>query len=156
MAQVVLVVGDLHENRLGAHGGSVGRGDHGQLKARLRPMPGLKQVRSARGSSSGMRSSRTSGRGHDELTVEEPVSRRWWSRSTNWPWRSDPERSSPFSMSCVAQRNTAPVERRWRCRRHFPWSNTERKLPLWKSGDPSINQCIWRIRLNPLRTFEKR
>jgi transposase, IS6 family len=50
--------------------------DHGQLKARLRPMRGLKQDRSARVIIVGHAFIQNVRRGHDELTVEEPVSRR--------------------------------------------------------------------------------
>jgi transposase-like protein len=51
-------------------------GDHGQLKARLRPMCGLEQDRSARVIVVGHGFIQNVRRGHDELTVEEPVSRR--------------------------------------------------------------------------------
>jgi transposase-like protein len=51
-------------------------GDHGQLEARLRPMRGLKQDRSARVIIVGHAFIQNVRRGHDELTVEEPGSRR--------------------------------------------------------------------------------
>jgi transposase, IS6 family len=50
--------------------------DHGRLKARLRPMCGLEQDRSARVIVVGHGFIQNVRRGHDELTVEEPVSRR--------------------------------------------------------------------------------
>ena len=50
--------------------------DHGRLKARLRPMRGLKQDRSARVIIVGHAFIQNVRRGHYELTVEEPVSRR--------------------------------------------------------------------------------
>jgi transposase-like protein len=53
-----------------------GRGDHGRLKARLRPMRGLKQDRSARVIVAGHGFVQNLRRGHYELAVAEPVSRR--------------------------------------------------------------------------------
>jgi transposase-like protein len=50
--------------------------DHGCLKARLRPMPGLKQDRSARTVIAGHALVQNLRRGHYELAVEEPVTRR--------------------------------------------------------------------------------
>jgi transposase-like protein len=50
--------------------------DHGRLKARLRPMRGLKQDRSARVVIAGHGFMQNLRRGHYELAVEEPVTRR--------------------------------------------------------------------------------
>jgi transposase-like protein len=50
--------------------------DHGRLKARLRPMRGLKQDRSARVVTAGHGLVQNLRRGHYELAVEEPVARR--------------------------------------------------------------------------------
>jgi transposase-like protein len=50
--------------------------DHGRLKARLRPMRGLKQDRSARVIIAGHALVQNLYRGHYELTVEEPVNLR--------------------------------------------------------------------------------
>ena len=50
--------------------------DHGRLKARLRPMRGLKQDRSARVVIAGHALVENLRRGHYELAVEEPTSRR--------------------------------------------------------------------------------
>jgi transposase-like protein len=50
--------------------------DHGRLKARLRPMRGLKQDRSARVVIAGHASVQNLRRGPDELAVEEPTNRR--------------------------------------------------------------------------------
>jgi transposase-like protein len=50
--------------------------DHGRLKARLRPMRGLKQDRSARVVLAGHALVQNLRRGHYELAVEEPVTRR--------------------------------------------------------------------------------
>jgi len=50
--------------------------DHGRLKARLRPMRGLKQDRSARIVIAGHGFVQHLRRGHYELAVEEPVARR--------------------------------------------------------------------------------
>jgi len=50
--------------------------DHGRLKARLRPMRGLKQDRSARVVIAGHSFMQNLRRGHYEFAVEEPVARR--------------------------------------------------------------------------------
>ncbi len=50
--------------------------DHGRLKARLRPMRGLKQDRSARVIIAGHAFVQNLRRGHYELAAEEPVNRR--------------------------------------------------------------------------------
>jgi transposase-like protein len=50
--------------------------DHGRRKARLRPMRGLKQDRSARVIIAGQALVQNLRRGHDELAVEAPVNRR--------------------------------------------------------------------------------
>jgi transposase, IS6 family len=50
--------------------------DHGRLKARLRPMRGLKQDRSATVVLAGHALVQNLRRGHYELAVEEPTSRR--------------------------------------------------------------------------------
>jgi transposase, IS6 family len=50
--------------------------DHGRLQARLRPMRGLNQDRSATVVLSGHGLVQTLRRGHDELAVEEPASLR--------------------------------------------------------------------------------
>jgi transposase, IS6 family len=50
--------------------------DHGRLKARLRPMRGLKQDRSARVVIAGHGFVQNIRRGHYELAVEEPIKRR--------------------------------------------------------------------------------
>jgi transposase-like protein len=50
--------------------------DHGRLKARLGPMRGLKQDRSARVVIAGHALVQNLRRGHDELAVEEPTNRR--------------------------------------------------------------------------------
>jgi transposase-like protein len=50
--------------------------DHGRLKARLRPMRGLKQDRSARVNIAGHAFVQNMRRGHYGLAVEEPVARR--------------------------------------------------------------------------------
>jgi IS6 family transposase len=50
--------------------------DHGRLKARLRPMRGLKQDHSARVIIAGHALVQNLQRGHYELAAEEPVNRR--------------------------------------------------------------------------------
>jgi transposase-like protein len=63
--------------------------DHGRLKARLRPMRGLKQDRSARVVIAGHGFVQNLRRGHYELAVEEPVARRVAVALPSLPWRSD-------------------------------------------------------------------
>jgi transposase-like protein len=58
------------------HGNNRVEADHGRLKARLRPMRGLKQDRSARVVVAGHAFVQNLRRGHYELAVEEPASRR--------------------------------------------------------------------------------
>jgi transposase, IS6 family len=53
-----------------------GRGDHGRLKARLRPMRGLKQDRSARVVIAGHAFMQNIRRAHYELAIEEPATLR--------------------------------------------------------------------------------
>ena len=53
--------------------------DHGRLKARLRPLRGLKQDRSARVIIAGHGFVQNLRRGHYELAVAEPVNRRGYS-----------------------------------------------------------------------------
>jgi transposase-like protein len=60
--------------------------DHGRLKARLRPMRGLKQDRSARIVIPGHALVQNIRRGHYELAVEAPVTRRWRSHLTSSRW----------------------------------------------------------------------
>ena len=50
--------------------------DHGRLKSRLRPMRGLKRLRSARVISAGHAFIQNIRRGHYELGIEEPPTRR--------------------------------------------------------------------------------
>jgi IS6 family transposase len=50
--------------------------DHGRLKARLQPMRGVKQDRSARVITAGHALMQNVRRGHYELAVEEPTNRR--------------------------------------------------------------------------------
>jgi len=81
--------------------------DHGRLKARLRPMRGLKQDHSARVIIAGYAFIQNLRRGHYELAVEEPTTGDWRSRSTSWSWRSDPKRTRrPHSALQPAQRNS--------------------------------------------------
>jgi transposase-like protein len=76
--------------------------DHGRLKARLRPMRGLKRDRSARVIIAAMRSSRT----FDADITSWPLrSRRtggWPPRSTSWRWPSDPGGGRSSIMSRLA------------------------------------------------------
>jgi transposase-like protein len=60
--------------------------DHDRVKARLAPMRGLKQDRSAKVVVAGHAFVQNLRRGHYELAVEAPATRRLRSRSTNSPW----------------------------------------------------------------------
>jgi transposase-like protein len=64
--------------------------DHGRLKARLRPMCGFKQDRSARVVIAGHAFVQNLRRGHYELGSRCQRTGEWRSRSTSWPWQSDP------------------------------------------------------------------
>jgi hypothetical protein len=72
--------------------------DHGRLKARLRPMRGLKQDRSARVVIAGHAFVQNLRREHYELAVEEPWLGAWRLRSTSLPWRSDARPCHDFTM----------------------------------------------------------
>jgi transposase-like protein len=63
-------------HRTDRYGNNRVEADHSRLKARLRPMRGLKQDRSARVIIAGHAFVQNVGRGHYELAVEEPVGRR--------------------------------------------------------------------------------
>src|SRR6266516_1810591 len=85
--------------------------DHGRLKARLRPMRGLEQDRSARVIVAGHAFVQNLRRGHRELAVEVPATRRpggWQWRSASWPWRSDLRRGRSFSMLWVGTTQQRP------------------------------------------------
>jgi transposase-like protein len=92
--------------------------DHGHLKARLRPMRGLKQDRSARIVIAGHAFLQNVRRGHYELAVEEPVTRRWRSHLTSWPWRSDARPRRGLSMPRTKQMQHRP-----------PWPAAPRSCP---------------------------
>jgi transposase-like protein len=70
----VLLPGAWH--RTDRYGNNHLEADHGRLKARLRPMRGLKQDRSARAVIAGHGFVQNLRRGHYELAVDEPVARR--------------------------------------------------------------------------------
>jgi transposase-like protein len=59
--------------------------DHGRLTSRLGPMRGRKQDHNASVIIAGHAFIQNVRRGHNELAVEEPVTRRWRLRSTSWP-----------------------------------------------------------------------
>jgi hypothetical protein len=63
--------------------------DHGRLKARLRPMRGLKQDRSARIIIAGHALCRTSAEVSTNWRSRSWRTGGWWSRSRSWPWRSE-------------------------------------------------------------------
>src|SRR5512132_2019099 len=92
--------------------------DHGRLKARLGPMRGLKQDRSAKVVIAGHAFVQNVRRGHYELAVEEPETRRVRSHSTSWPWRPDARPRRGLSMPRTKQMQ----------HRHLP-STLQRVLP---------------------------
>jgi DDE domain len=95
-----------------------GRGRSRQLKARLRPMRGLKQDRSARVIIAGHAFIQNVRRGHYELAVQEPPTGDWRSRSTSRSWRSDPKRTRrPHSALGPTQRNSTISSLLWLPRR---------------------------------------
>jgi IS6 family transposase len=63
-------------HRTDRHANNRVEADHGQLKARLRPMRGLKQDRSARVVIAGHAVVQNLRRGHYELAIEKPANRR--------------------------------------------------------------------------------
>jgi transposase-like protein len=82
--------------------------DHGRLKARLRPMRGLKQDRSATVVLAGHALVQNLRRGHYEFAVEVSVTRRWRSRSTSSPWRSERQTVSRLERAANWSDATAP------------------------------------------------
>ena len=60
--------------------------DHGQLKARLRPMRGLKQLRSAARIAAGHAFVQNRRRGHYELATDVSLPLRWRQHSASWHW----------------------------------------------------------------------
>jgi hypothetical protein len=96
--------------------------DHGRLKARLGPMRGLKQDRSARVIIAGQAFVQHLRRGHFELAVEEPTNRRVAVHSTNWSWRSDPRRLA-FSL---------------------PWVGATQQRRLWRRELGLLTDC-WQV-----------
>jgi transposase, IS6 family len=60
--------------------------DHGRLKARLRPMRGLKQDRSVSVIIAGHAFIQNVRRGHYEPASRSQRTGEWPWRSTNWPW----------------------------------------------------------------------
>jgi transposase-like protein len=75
--------------------------DHGRVKARLRPMRGLKQDRDAGVVVAGTGSSRT----YAEVATNWPSRNQraggWPSRSTNSPWWSDPVRRALLQRASI-------------------------------------------------------
>jgi hypothetical protein len=90
--------------------------DHGRLKSRLGPMRGRKQDRSARVIVGGLPLSRTFEGAITSWPLRSWGAGGWPSRSTSWPWRSEP---------------------RWRSRLHLPWPGSmQQRLPL--SGSQAL------------------
>jgi transposase, IS6 family len=86
--------------------------DHGRLKARLRPMRGLKQDCSARVIIAGHAFVQNVRRGRYELAVEVPGTDGWRPRSTTSPWRSDPNWWARLEHAVDCPDATAPMEAR--------------------------------------------
>jgi hypothetical protein len=84
--------------------------DHGRLKARLRPMGGLKQDHNARGIIAGHAFIQNVRRGHYELAVEEPVTRRVAMRSTSWLDDLTPDHCRGLSMPRTDQTQHRPCD----------------------------------------------
>ena len=82
--------------------------DHGRLKARLRPMRGLKRDRSATVVVAGhawcrtFGATTTSSRSRSQEAFELPP------RSMSWPWRFDPSASNCFGIPPVDQMQQSP------------------------------------------------
>jgi hypothetical protein len=83
--------------------------DHGRLKARLGPMRGLKQDRSARVIITGHAFIQNVRRRHYELAAEEPATGGWRLRSTSWPWPSDAAWNSRLQHALGRRNATAPL-----------------------------------------------
>jgi hypothetical protein len=83
--------------------------DHGRLKARLRPMRGLKQHRSAGVIIMGHALVQNVRRGHYELAVEEPASRRVAVAFDELAWRSDLGRRPRLQHALGWRNATAPL-----------------------------------------------
>jgi uncharacterized integral membrane protein len=82
-------------------------------------MRGLKQDRSASVIIAGHAFIQNIRRGHYELAVEEPTIGGWWSRSTNWSWRSDPSGRGDFSLPWAdATQQCHPIRPSWSCQLH--------------------------------------
>jgi transposase, IS6 family len=87
--------------------------DHGRLKARLQPMRGLKQDRSARVIVAGRAFVQNLRRAIASWRSKSPPTGDWRSHSRSWPWRSDPEsRSGP--SSCRRVRSHHRRQETWR------------------------------------------
>jgi transposase-like protein len=82
--------------------------DHGRLKSRLRPMRGLKQDRSASVIIVGHAFVQNLRRGHYELAVEEPASRRVAVAFEELAWRSELGVASRLQHALVCRNATAP------------------------------------------------
>ena len=87
---------------------------HGRLKARLGPMRGRKQDRSAKIAIARHAFVQNLRRGHFELAVEEPVGGGWQSHSMSWRWRSDAGGRAASASCEQAERNNVSVPDIWR------------------------------------------
>ena len=93
--------------------------DHGRLKARLRPMRGLKRHRSARILSAGHAFIQNLRRGHYDIATDVPPATGSARSSTSSPWRSD----RSIQANAAKQRWDRPTQR---CRPDHPDTITAR------------------------------
>jgi hypothetical protein len=94
--------------------------DHGRLKARLRPMRGLKQDRSARTVIAGHALIQNLLRGHYELPARSRRTGGWRSHLTSLPRRSATERDCGLGLPQVGRTQHSPAQfptPEWRVRR---------------------------------------
>jgi len=77
--------------------------DHGRLKARLRPMRGLKQDRSAKVIIAGHAFVQNVHRGHYELAVEVPANRRVAVAFDELAMAIKPDRDRSLTMPCLRE-----------------------------------------------------
>jgi hypothetical protein len=82
---------------------------HGRLKSRLRPMRGLKQLRSAQVISTGHAFVQNLHRGHYELSLDTDPSPGLPKPSPNSPSPSKPKHRSARTLPTTQERNSAPA-----------------------------------------------
>src|SRR4029453_18332922 len=103
--------------------------DHGRLKARLRPMGGLRQARSAKAIIAGQAFVKNRRREHYELAVHEQATRRVTVASTSWSWRSDAARMVELQHDQAGPTQQRP-SRNCQARLAGHWPSFSRRPPL--------------------------